>query len=148
MSEVINSSIKKARKQHRCDYCGAIIEKGEKYYYSFCKYAGEVYEWKSHLECKYIVNELWDYLDPDDCGVSSDLFNEALLEFCQTFICPNCDKAIKQNDNSTVCSDKSIYCIDKIYEILKTHKLVRVRDKNGRLTYSFKLVLREDDSNG
>lgn len=144
MPEVIRSGQRKARKQHQCDYCGAAIEKGEVYDYAFCKY-DDVYTWKSHIECQYIVDELWEYIDPDDCGVTSDDFHNVVSEFCRQFVCPKCDKVNLYEYDNVECNDDESYCVHKVYALLKTHKLVRIK-KDGHWTYGFELKERSNNN--
>ena len=85
--EQISSRKPVARKEYCCDYCRNKIEKGQRYYRSFWK-DDVAYEWIAHLECQFIVNELWDYYDPA-YGVDSENFGEMCHDFCQNFICLN-----------------------------------------------------------
>lgn len=71
MIDVINSKTPIARKQHRCDYCSGIIEKGEKYQNDTIVFDGSIYTWKSHLHCMHLTSEMHGYetdegLNPDD----------------------------------------------------------------------------------
>ncbi len=130
MCELLTQCERKARKRHKCDYCGAYIEPGEVYNYATLKYDG-IYDWKSHKECSYIVSELWNYMDPDG-GVTDEDFQNACGEFCDTFICPDCESC-KDGEH-----DGCYYCLHKIYECLQKNELVRTTDDHG-WTQSFKL---------
>lgn len=66
-----------ARKQHRCDFCAGIIEKGEKYDHSTYSSNGSVYTWKSHLHCLALTSEM----DCNEDGISSDDFEEWVHEY-------------------------------------------------------------------
>ena len=57
MPKEINRRNPIARKQHKCNFCGGIIEKGEKYDNATLEFDGTVYTWKSHLHCLNIASE-------------------------------------------------------------------------------------------
>ena len=128
----IDSKYRIARKDHACSYCNGIIKKGEKYDWSKHIYDGELYEWKAHLDCTMVASEIWDLVDPYD-GMTEEDFKEGCREFCDVFICPDCEKY--END----CEVS--FCLSKIVEKLKTHKLERKRDS---FTYLYKCVPREE----
>lgn len=88
MPELIAQETRKARKPHRCDYCGEMIEKGEVYEYATLKFDG-IYHWSNHVRCGKIAQKIWDYADPDE-GMTADDYTETCQEVCQTFICPDC----------------------------------------------------------
>ncbi|UII80030.1 hypothetical protein [Flagellimonas sp. CMM7] len=75
--ETIFQNTRKARKTHKCDWCGGDIEKEEDYDYSFNK-DGDVYVWKNHKRCMAIAHELdmFDY----DYGVGDQDFQEHINE--------------------------------------------------------------------
>lgn len=134
MAHLISEKDRKARKPHRCDYCGAIIEKGEIYNRSFNIEGGVVYDWKSHKECQFIARELWDYIDPYD-GMTEDDFQEGCRDFCLEFICPDCPE---YDTECGECSQDNSYCVHKVYEKLQTHEL-----KRERRAYYYAYTLRE-----
>lgn len=139
MSEIINSVERKARKSHTCDYCNGTIAKGTVYKYEKLVDGSELYEWKSHLDCSMVASELWCYLDLDG-GMTQEDFDEGCRDFCNTFICPNCN---------TITED-CYYCLDKIVAMLKKYELKRVinKEKNS-WERVFKLFERkEKDKNG
>jgi hypothetical protein len=127
MPEILIDTKRKARKPHACDYCGDVIQKGETYDYAKLKsgYSEGIYEWKSHGKCSFIASQLWSYIDPDD-GMTQEDFEEGCRDFCWTFICPQCPYA----DNDEECKLDKRYCVDKIYNHLKTHDFRRV-SKHG-----------------
>lgn len=121
--EILDSKTRKARKEHRCDYCGGIIKKGEAYEWSKLIYDGTLYEWKAHKKCSFLSLQLWDYADPDE-GMDEELFQDSLHYFCQAFVCPDCEQWDKK---CQCCDDDLEYCIDKAYDLLQTHTLYRTR---------------------
>lgn len=132
--EIIKACERTARKRHVCSYCGAWIEPGEKYEFATLKWEGEVYDWRTHKECDFVASELWSYIDPDE-GMTEEDFHNGCQNFCQCFICPDCDRFDKDEEG---CLDDSIYCIHKIYEVLQKYMLVRSRDKYGYFCYKLK----------
>ncbi len=119
--ETLDCKTRKARKEHRCDYCGGIIKKGEAYDWSKNIYDGILYEWKSHEKCSFLCEQLWDYANPDE-GMDEELFQDSLHSFCQAFVCPDCENWDRKRQ---CCDDDLEYCIDKAYDLLQTHTLCR-----------------------
>ncbi|MBQ8218367.1 MAG: hypothetical protein IJZ79_03585 [Bacilli bacterium] len=54
--EFYNSRHVVARKDYKCDLCGGLISKGEKYQRVAGKYDGEFFDDKFHLTCQNIIN--------------------------------------------------------------------------------------------
>lgn len=118
MPDIIEQKERTARKEHQCDYCNEVIQKGEKYEWAKLTNGENLYEWKNHLRCGFISRELWSFIDPDE-GMTENDFNEGCAEFCRTFICPSCKES----------NEDCYYCLDKIYDFLQTHELKMARDK-------------------
>ena len=121
MPELLNEETRLARKAHKCDYCGENIEKGEKYNVATLKYDGQLYKWKTHEKCHYIAQRLWRYFEPEE-GLDEDGFKDGCANFCSNFVCVCCDKMVAETKE---CTDDHAYCLDKIYDLLKTHTLKR-----------------------
>ena len=139
MVELISSRRSKAKKEHICNYCGELITVGEVYNNDFCKYAGETYTFKSHQKCREVADELYDFIDPSDYGITEDDFWEGCTQFCRQFICSECVHWLRDYDE---CDLEKSYCIDKVHKLLKTHCLIRSVDKHGMSCH--KLVNREN----
>ena len=137
MPELIRTSYVKAKKLHFCNYCNSPIRKGELHNYSFLK-VGETYSWRAHLECKFLAEQLWEYIDPWD-GMHEDEFQEGVGDFCSDFVCPLCS-AYDKDDGE--CSDFEDCCIWKVGETLKTYELIN-SGRNSLGTKRFKLVPRK-----
>ena len=120
MTETIEVKIRKARKQHICDYCEKPIEKGTLYEWSKNIFDGEFFEWRSHLACAHIASAIWDYVEPDE-GMHSDEFHDGCQEVCQSFICPDCPKWDAEEYEG--CTDDKSYCLDKMEQFFGTHEL-------------------------
>lgn len=119
MNETLASKARKARKPHKCDYCGDVIQPGEVYVWSKNVWEGSIYEWHNHLKCDYVAGEIWDYIEPDD-GMSDQDFLDGCQEICQTFVCPDCPKWNKEYEN---CKDDESYCIDRMYEFFQENEI-------------------------
>lgn len=52
MTDFYNETEQVARKPHWCDFCGAAIEKGERYSKATGVFEGDFFTWKEHLDCK------------------------------------------------------------------------------------------------
>ena len=117
--QTILSEWRTARKPHKCNYCGGIIQPKERYNRYVGKYDGEIYTWDSHEKCDYVAQEIWEYCDPDE-GLGYEEFNEGCSAVCRTFVCPDCEK---YDDGDCEHS----YCMDKLYYIFQTKELYRVK---------------------
>jgi len=69
----------KAIKNHKCNFCGGEITKGDIYHKSTHKFDGEVYDWKTHTICSDIANKLNMY-DDTDYGLTQEIFVETINE--------------------------------------------------------------------
>lgn len=78
MPKEINRTKPIARKQHKCNFCGGIIEKGEMYDNATLEFDGTVYTWKSHLHCLNIASEIDDYYGE---GITEDDFATWINEY-------------------------------------------------------------------
>ena len=134
--------IKKARKEHKCNYCSKLIKIGESYQNDLCKDGIDIYHWKSCPKCAFFAHELWEYIDPD-WGLDGDGLNDGMTSFLQEFICPNCENWSKDYHE---CDEdySSFECEDKIYELLKVKKLVWDKNKGFWNQGSYILVDRNE----
>lgn len=124
MYENLGTRIRTARKQHKCDWCNKVIDKGEKYENQKFVCDGKIYEWKAHEACQRVVDAIWEYADPDD-GMNSDGFYEYGQEVCRKFICPDCPN---WNDEFKDCELDNNMCIDRMDEFFMTHELYGTRE--------------------
>lgn len=140
MTEQICTEMRAARKEHICDYCRMPINRGERYERYTGKYDGEIYVWKSHEACAFLAQEVWEYADPDE-GMSSDDFYEACCDVCRVFVCPDCEKWDKDNEE---CGGSGGFCIDKMVALFQTRELYREkRDIYGYSHWKLKERTRE-----
>lgn len=77
--ETLDYKKRTAVKDHKCNFCGGVIKKGESYQWSKHVQDGELYEWKSHDHCLFLMSNL-DMYDYCDDGVDSDTFCEVVRE--------------------------------------------------------------------
>lgn len=124
MSELINTSERKARNPHVCNYCGNIITKGETYTRYVCR-DDDIYTWNTHKKCDFIAKELWEYIEPDD-GMTGDDFQNGVASFCRQFICPSCDKSNTTDYDCIECDADKIFCVDKVYDLFQTYSFMSV----------------------
>lgn len=123
MIETLDRKERKANKEHHCDFCSGIIEKGEVYDWSKNICDGELYEWKSHKKCSFLCSKLWHFIEPDD-GMDEISFRLGLHDFCELFICPDCSNYDKEY---YVCKEENEFCLEKAYQYLQTHELYKDR---------------------
>lgn len=79
----IRKKTPKARKNHLCNFCELVISKGTVYDNQTNIFDGQIYTWKTHLECTKLADELkmYDYVDE---GLSGEDFQEYIKEeFCR-----------------------------------------------------------------
>ena len=147
MPELLRSEIRTDRKPHTCSLCGAEIKTGEQYGCDTYTFNGEVYDWKTHMECDAVSTFLWDYVDPDE-GMTQDEFLEACDDVCRTFICPDCEHFDSEGaEDGDYCRENGTSCIHKLYELSKKYYLSCQRDtQNGWLKW--RLVPIKEDKDG
>ena len=121
MLKLIDRKARRANKEHRCRYCGRLIQKGEKYEWSKNSWDDKLYEFHCHEKCAAIAEAIWDYADPDD-GMDDDLFQHTCQEVCQTFVCPDCPKYDTDIED---CCDDETYCIDRLSEFFTDNEMYR-----------------------
>jgi hypothetical protein len=79
MMQTLSSTRHKARKRHRCSWCGLIIEVGETYSRSSHIDGCDFWEWKGHLSCDQLVRAM--KLEDEGDGITQDDFHEAVGYF-------------------------------------------------------------------
>jgi hypothetical protein len=136
MIETLKTVERKARKNHVCDLCNNDINKGEIYIHQTNKYDGSVYDFKMHEKCRFILNALWNYADPDDEGMSAEYFQETVDTYCFNYVCPHCNQDIKDVDDGCLDNKCGMDCIEKVYDRLQKYSLKRVK-KEGDWMYKF-----------
>lgn len=144
--ELLRSAIRTARKLHRCSLCCEEIKPGEKYGYDTYKFDGQIYAWKTHLECNAVSSFLLDYVDPDD-GMTSDDFCEACADVCRVFVCPDCEHFDSEHaEDGDYCRKNDSYCIHKLYELSNKYYLSCQRDaQNGWLKWQLVPIKKETE---
>lgn len=60
MVDVLRNETPVARKEHRCQFCGGKILKGEKYSHYVCVSDGSIGEEKMHLGCAEVLREYFE----------------------------------------------------------------------------------------
>lgn len=80
--EIISEGYRKARKNHKCDWCGSNIFKGEIYRDSDISRDDEIYNWKSCDHCKNMVSKMWEewgYMNNGE-GLNDTHFDDYISE--------------------------------------------------------------------
>lgn len=85
-----HKSIKKARKNHRCSYCNAVIRIGGSYELSKVKYGMEYYEVKAHTYCHAVAHELISsgYFLDEGIGMTTFDFERCVKQLHDRFCAP------------------------------------------------------------
>ena len=124
----IRSKHVKARKNHVCDLCGCVIQKGETYEHQVNMQDGRVYDFRAHLHCQELSSAIWNYVDPDE-GMTLDYFQDAVQTLAYTFFCPfHCDKWDKELG---YCDDFDCdSCIKRFANFMETRELQLIREPN------------------
>lgn len=122
MVEFLQDKERKARKEHICNYCYGVINKGEIYRDTILIDGGEIYVWKEHLHCQDVASDLWVWIDPNDYGMTEEDYQEGCREYIRCFIPDISDEQLESLEPWETAKI--------VHEHLKTHKLQRVR-KNG-----------------
>ena len=106
----------KANKEHHCNYCDGLIEKGEVYDKSTHKLDGDVYTWKAHTKCNKIVSDLNMYDSTDGEGVTMEHFQETIQEEYQNIM--------NKNFNEQYESKEFVYpkFPEQLYFVIEFHK--------------------------
>jgi hypothetical protein len=79
--DIIDSGKRKARKEYKCDLCNLLIGKGELYNYENCKLDGELYTWRMHEICAFVLNNCISSTNLDNDAMTQNEFVEYVNEF-------------------------------------------------------------------
>lgn len=79
METISHATQTKAIKDHRCNFCCEVIEKGTTYLRSTHSHDGDIYSWKTHEPCAKIAEKLKMYDNVDE-GLGSEDFIENIKE--------------------------------------------------------------------
>ena len=84
-----------ARKQHRCEFCGGIIQVGEKYDKQTIV-DGYIYDFKTHERCEKVAIELDMYDDHCYCddGLTQEEFEENINDYVREHHYDECEDDI------------------------------------------------------
>ncbi len=64
MTTLLEDTTQAARKTHRCDSCGRMIEKGQTYHRQRCVDGGDAWTYKTHDHCRKASVYLWSQCIP------------------------------------------------------------------------------------
>lgn len=108
MLEFYNTRYPKAMKQHKCEFCGKIIEKGERYFYYAGKYDGRFFTTKYCLICEKITSEYCSEID-------NEYDEDEVREWLHDKHCHDCKHGGRFDDD---CEHAETQCpaVREIYE--------------------------------
>ena len=135
-----------ARKLHSCDLCNKTIFVGQKYNSSFVVDGGDSWMFKCHLNCRYIMDELYYFFDPEE-GVHEGHFTEYLSEYCREFVCPHCTNYKQDENGDMYCQEDNnagTDCILWIVDRLREYKIKQYKDEKRPWVMAWREVERED----
>lgn len=123
---IISERFKKARCDHICNWCGDAIRSKERYHDAFIKNDGDVYHWKSCARCKFIADELHDYIyDAWDNVADAQSFEDGIQNFLHDHVCKDCLNYEYSHWGSCCSLDRSgTECLDIVGEVLLHNQLV------------------------
>ena len=75
-----------ARKEHKCDFCGAEILKGEKYVHEVICDGGDFWDSKYHEQCAELIDRYYRWLDRDDWVDFGELTELIYDDVCRSCI--------------------------------------------------------------
>ena len=125
MVEVINTSIRTAKKEHVCNFCNESIMPGQRYIDYLCKNTDDdshhyLYHFKCHIECQFLVDECGEgYIETDDD------FYDMEKELLQELICKDCPMKY-EGENFCDSDYMSFRCIQKLATLLSEYRRVWV----------------------
>lgn len=117
MIRLISSKNIKAKKEHRCYFCGKFIEKGEQYHKSIYGYEGVIFD-ITYCECCFIVSlalDMYDYLDDEE--LTEAVFQEFVKDYIYSH---HFDDSINDIDKDWKIPFNEQ--VKKIYNELKTNE--------------------------
>lgn len=83
--ETISEKTVKANKNHKCDWCGGKIDKGQLYITSFNKDGGDTWTWKNHVKCM----DLYEKLDMGSQSWDGEVGSNEFMEYVYYFLQEN-----------------------------------------------------------
>ena len=142
MTEIINESRRRAKKIHICDLCHENINPGQSYFYQFLRDGGDLWEFKAHDSCEFIMKELWDYIDPYEY-MDDIYYQEGVTSFCKQFICSECEHFNKEYFNN--CDKEEGYCLSKVEQLLRKYEVHKERNYNNPIFVKWYLKARNQE---
>lgn len=114
--DILKEKTVTARKDHKCDFCGCVIKKGEKYNRATILNDGRIYDWKAHLDCEEATS-LYDMFDNDyGDGISRDDFECYIDDALHNF------KYNQGRENAHLIHEDEMTTHEKVQFLLKHDK--------------------------
>ena len=101
---VISDKKVKANTEHKCNYCGGIIKKGEIYSIQKNVYDNKWCSFKCHTSCENLVNKLGLLKDCEEEEVIEDFFEDAVVEVYNNYV--GITKHIPHNEDKITFLEK------------------------------------------
>ena len=139
--ETLTDEIRTARKQHRCNWCGNPIQKGEKYRISTNVDGGDIWNFKEHLRCEEIFRAFYKEHHPywEEC--TAEFFEEEAKEELMAYgtckSCPHFEKPDPRywNDRGSCTIPQGWrQCIDKVFQSLVKRGIIKKETNNEQNT--------------
>lgn len=139
--ETLTDEIRTARKQHRCNWCGNPIQKGEKYRHCVNVDGGFLWHFKEHLRCNEIFEAFYKKEKPNPEECTQYFFEEEAVEELVAYgMCKECPHWRKPDPSLTYdrwrCTIPSGWrnCIDKVYLSLVKRGIIKKETNNEQNT--------------
>ena len=113
----LSNSVHKAKKVHKCNFCGLPIEIGETYNRQANIQDGDFFEWKSHKSCEAIAYELNMFNNCED-GVDEYSFSEDIKNEYQDIMSNSYTEIYESKDFKYPSFKEQL-------EFVKKHKLIK-----------------------
>ena len=80
MMDIISNELRRARKAHKCNFCGGDIEKGQSYRDEVFSDSGRLWTWKSHIVCG---NFCAEHVEDNGDGIDQDTFCDTVQDMAR-----------------------------------------------------------------
>ena len=121
MHEINNKDVT-ARKEHICNWCGGIIEKGSVYNKQTNIFDNTIYEWKSHLDCYKLTGLLNMSKYDDGAGINEEMFAECINNYLYEHHYDNEKEDIEEKWNNMTLQEKATMIAEEISKVKNTLK--------------------------
>lgn len=125
MMEFWSERIHTAAKEHKCDMCGLVINKGERYYRSAGKYDGQFYNICQHIHCRNMAEEYCRQKVEDEYDTDS------VSDYISDYYCHDCERYIDNAPEDDAEYEDWSECDFSIFECPKLKSKFNKEDKSN-----------------